>query len=49
MQFKDNDVAVYLDIGKLEGQPSTIVDMTGEEIKIVREGAIPIKVIMDAI
>ena len=49
MQFKNNDIAVYLDIGKLDGQPSTIVDMTGKKIKIVREGTIAKRDILDAI
>jgi L-threonylcarbamoyladenylate synthase len=49
MQFKDDDVAVYLDIGELDGQPSTIVDMTEKKIKIVREGAISKRDILDAI
>jgi len=49
MQFRDDDVSVYLDIGKLEGQPSTIVDMTGKQIKILREGAIKKRDILDAI
>jgi len=49
MQFKENDVSLYLDIGKLIGQPSTIVDMTGKQIKIVREGAIAKRDILDAI
>jgi len=49
MQFKDNDVSVYLDIGKLAGQPSTLIDMTGKEVKIVREGAIAKRDILDAI
>ena len=49
MQFKENDVSLYLDIGKLAGQPSTIVDMTGKQIKIVREGAIAKRDILDAI
>ena len=49
MQFKENDVSLYLDIGKLASQPSTIVDMTGEQIKIVREGAIAKRDILDAI
>jgi len=39
MQFKD-EIAVYLDDGCLEGKPSTIVDATTEELKIIREGAI---------
>lgn len=49
MQFKEKDVSIYLDIGKLIGEPSTIVDMAGEQIRIIREGAITKKEIMDAI
>lgn len=49
MQFKDDDVSVYLDIGRLAGEPSTLVDTTEKEIKIVREGAIAKKDILDAI
>jgi len=49
MQFKDADVAVYLDDGGLDSRPSTIVDMTQKPIKIVRKGAITEKDIMDAI
>jgi L-threonylcarbamoyladenylate synthase len=48
MQLKEN-VAVYLDNGRLEGQPSTIVDLTDKKVKIVREGALPEKDILDAI
>ena len=49
MQFKKKDIAMYLDIGRLEGQPSTIVDMTGKKIKILREGSITKKDILKAI
>ena len=49
MQFKESDIDLYIDIGKLCGQPSTIIDMTGKQIKIVREGAIPKKIILDEI
>ena len=48
MQLKEN-VAVYLDDGKLEGEPSTIVDLTNNEVKILRKGAIPEKDVLDAI
>jgi tRNA threonylcarbamoyl adenosine modification protein (Sua5/YciO/YrdC/YwlC family) len=34
-------VAVVLDGGPCEGQPSTVVDCTGEEPKCLREGRIP--------
>lgn len=40
MQFNSDDVAVYLDYGKLNGLPSTIVDMTAGKPRIVRDGAI---------
>jgi L-threonylcarbamoyladenylate synthase len=48
MQFKEN-VATYLDNGKLEGQPSTIIDLTDIQIRIIRKGAIPEKDVLDAI
>jgi len=48
MQLKEN-VAVYLDNGRLKGQPSTIVDLTDNQVRIVRKGAIPEKDILDAI
>lgn len=48
MQLKDN-VAVYLDNGRLKGQPSTIVDLTNDSVRILRKGAIPEKDILDAI
>jgi L-threonylcarbamoyladenylate synthase len=49
MQFRENDISLYLDVGRLEGKPSTIVDLTDNKIKIVREGAIPKKDIPDVI
>lgn len=49
MQFKNEDISVYLNIGRLAGKPSTIVDATKKHIKIVREGAIAEKEILDAI
>jgi L-threonylcarbamoyladenylate synthase len=48
MQFKEK-VATYIDDGRLEGQPSTIVDLTDKTIRIIRKGAIPEKEILDAI
>ena len=48
-QFKDGDVAVYLDCGKLNASPSTIVDITTKTPKIIREGIITKKNILDAI
>jgi len=49
MQFKQDDVAVYLDYGRLNGQPSTIVDVTSEKVKIIREGLITKDKILDVI
>ena len=49
MQFKPGDISVYIDDGKLEGKPSTIIDLTHETPKILRKGAISKKHIMDAI
>ncbi len=49
MQFKNEDISVYLNIGRVAGKPSTIVDATKKHIKIVREGAIAEKEILDAI
>ena len=48
-QFKEDDVAVYLDCGKLNASPSTIVDITTKTPKIIREGIITKKNILDAI
>ena len=49
MQFPLDDVAVYLDVGKLEGLPSTIIDASSNDVKIIREGAIKKEEIMEAI
>jgi len=38
-QFGDR-VSLYIDSGKLEGKPTTLVDYTGREPKIIREGAL---------
>lgn len=49
MQFNVNDIAVYLDYGKLDSMPSTIVDMTTKKPRIVRGGMITEKEILDVI
>jgi L-threonylcarbamoyladenylate synthase len=49
MQFKNDDISVYLDKGKLKGKPSSIIDMTEKQIKILREGAINKRAILDEI
>jgi len=49
MHFKPEDISVYLDDGALEDKPSTIVDLTFDKPKILRDGKISEKQIMDAI
>jgi L-threonylcarbamoyladenylate synthase len=49
MQFRVSDIAVYIDDGRLDGKPSTIIDMSQKPFKIIRKGAISKKEIMDAI
>jgi L-threonylcarbamoyladenylate synthase len=48
-QFKEGDVSVFLNCGKLNALPSTIVDVTTKMPKIIREGIITKKNILDAI
>ena len=49
MQFNKGEISSYLDIGKVEGKPSTIVDASEKDVKILRLGAISEKEILDAI
>ena len=49
MQFNSDDVDVYLDYGKLNGLPSTIIDLTSGKPRIVRDGAITRGEILDVI
>jgi L-threonylcarbamoyladenylate synthase len=49
MQFKDTDIGVYIDHGKLEGEPSTIVDLTSKTPNIIRKGAVKVEDFLDAI
>jgi tRNA A37 threonylcarbamoyladenosine synthetase subunit TsaC/SUA5/YrdC len=46
MVFGDK-VLVYVDEGPLTGLPSTIIDLTGEQPVVVREGVISEQEIMD--
>lgn len=39
--FDDRDVAVVIDGGACDGAPSTVVDVTGDEPVVLREGALP--------
>jgi len=49
IHLKLSDITVYIDDGKLDGKPSTIIDMTEKPFKIIRKGTISEKEIMDAI
>ena len=49
IHLKLSDITVYIDDGKLDGKPSTIIDMTEKPFKIIRKGIISEKEIMDAI
>ena len=49
MQFRKNDVAEYLDDGRLDNKPSTIVDLTSKKPVIIRKGAIAENEILEAI
>ena len=48
-QFDISDIKVYLDSGRLKGLPSTIVDVSENNINIIRKGAIDNKEILDAV
>jgi L-threonylcarbamoyladenylate synthase len=48
-QLKGVDIKVYIGSGHLIGQPSTIIDITKGKLKILREGAIKTKDILDVL
>ena len=48
MQFT-TDILVYLDDGRLDAKPSTIVDLTLEKPRVVRKGSITLEEILDVI
>ena len=48
MQFKD-EINIYIDAGELKVKPSTIIDLSGEEPKVLRQGAVPAEEIIKAI
>ncbi len=48
MQFT-TDILVYLDDGRLDAKPSSIVDLTLEKPRIVRKGSITLDEILDVI
>ncbi len=42
-------VDLYIDGGELGGYPSTIIDLTEDSVKLIREGSIPFNNIIDAL
>jgi len=42
-----DDVSLYLNGGKLGGTPTTLVDLTGQQPKVLREGLIPANEVHD--
>lgn len=49
MQFRDSDISIYINDGQLDGQASTIIDLTSKKPKILREGAVTKKDILGMI
>jgi L-threonylcarbamoyladenylate synthase len=47
-EFSDDDVPVVLDGGRCTGRPATVVDGTGEDLHLIREGRLPWAAILDA-
>ena len=49
MQFTKSDIDLYVDDGRLDGNPSTIVDISKDRPLILRSGSIKESDIMDAL
>ena len=47
-EFEEDDVPVVLDGGRCHGLPSTVVDGTGEDLHLIREGRLPWDRILEA-
>jgi tRNA threonylcarbamoyl adenosine modification protein (Sua5/YciO/YrdC/YwlC family) len=47
-EFEEDDVPVVLDGGPCSGLPSTVVDGTGEDLHLIREGRLPWNEILEA-
>jgi tRNA threonylcarbamoyl adenosine modification protein (Sua5/YciO/YrdC/YwlC family) len=47
-EFDDDDVPVVLDAGRCAGRPSTVVDGTGEDLHLIREGRLPWAAVLEA-
>jgi len=48
-EFDEEDVPVVLDAGRCTGLPSTVVDGTGEDLLLIREGRLPWAAILQAV
>ena len=48
-EFDEDEVPVVLDGGRCAGLPSTVVDGTGEDLHLIREGRLPWATIQEAI
>lgn len=48
-EFDDDEVPVVLDGGRCAGLPSTVVDGTGDDLHLIREGRLPWAAIQEAI
>jgi L-threonylcarbamoyladenylate synthase len=48
-EFDENEVPVVLDGGPCTGLPSTVVDGTGEDLHVIREGRLPWTTILEAL
>ena len=48
-EFAEDDVPVVLDAGRCTGLPSTVVDGTGEDLHLIREGRLPWAAILAAL
>jgi len=47
-EFDDDDVPVVLDGGRCTGRPATVVDGTGEDLHLIREGRLPWADVLEA-
>ncbi|HEY3238835.1 MAG TPA: Sua5/YciO/YrdC/YwlC family protein, partial [Acidimicrobiia bacterium] len=48
-EFDEGEVPVVLDAGPCTGLPSTVVDGTGEDLHLIREGRLPWATILEAL
>jgi L-threonylcarbamoyladenylate synthase len=47
-EFEEDDVPFFLDGGPCSGPPSTVVDGTGEDLHLIREGRLPWAELLEA-